>query len=192
MSKSSDRHLVARCLGGCNPAWQELYARIERTISYIVRWKHWGFSHQQAEEIVQEALNNFIGALNTFDFKCSLETFASTIARNKCISEIRRQCATKRAAERLAISLQGYEYIPGAAESNERRLVKTEEHRLLCDALKQMGESCRTILRLRYYEEYSYKQIAELLNIPEGTVASRLKRSLVRLRKKVEQCMDIC
>lgn len=189
MSNSRDQQLVTQCLGGCQSAWQELYDRIETTVSYIVRWRQWGFSPQQIEEIRQEVLSNFISSLNTFDFNCSVETFVSTITKNKCVSEIRRQSAAKRAGERFAISAQGYASVAAPGETDERRLLHAEERRQLELALGQLGEKCRTILRMKYYDECSYKQIAETLNIPEGTVASRLKRSLLHLRKKVEECM---
>ena len=154
---------------------------------YIIRWKQWRFSLQQIEEVGQEALNSFFSALDSFDFNCSLETFASTIAKNKCISEIRRQSAAKRAGERFAVPVQGYDFAAGSGGRDECRLMNAEEHRQLLAAFRQLEENSRIILHMRYYEEYSYKKIAELLNIPEGTVASRLKRSLAHLRKKVEE-----
>ncbi|MBM4311817.1 MAG: sigma-70 family RNA polymerase sigma factor [Deltaproteobacteria bacterium] len=190
MSYSTDQEMVAQCLDGCVSAWQQLFARVEKTITYIIRWQQWGFSSQQSEEVGQEALNSFFSALESFDFNCSLETFASTIARNKCISEIRRQAAAKRAGERFAVSAQGYDFAAGSGGGDERRLLYAENHRQLLIAFRQLEEYSRTILRLRYFEECSYKQIAEQLNIPQGTVGSRLKRSLAHLRKKVEECMN--
>jgi len=190
MTNCTDQELVAQCLNSCQSAWQQLYSRIEKTVLYIVRWKQWGFSYQQIEEIGQESLNSFFSALDTFDFNCSLETFASTIARNTCISEIRRQAAAKRSGERFAVSVQGYDFVNGSGGKDELRLLHAEERRQLLLALRQLEESSRTILRLRYYDECSYKQIAQQLSIPEGTVASRLKRSLQHLKKKLEECVD--
>lgn len=185
---NDDRQLVKLCLGGCESAWQQLYSRIKKTISFIVNWKLWNFSPHQAEEVAQEALNGFFSALQSFDFNCSIETFTSIITKNHCISELRRQTAAKRASDRLAVSLSELECIPGPAECSEQRLVRAEECRLLEHAFEQIGEGPRTILELRYFEEYSYKQIAKRLNIPQGTVASRLKRSHARLREKMDEC----
>jgi len=187
MSDSGDRQLVNQCLCGCQSSWQQLYIRIEKTVKYIVHWRRWGFSPQQIEEVVQEVLNSFIASLKTFDFNCSLETFASTITKNKCISEIRRQCAAKRAGERFAVSLQGYDRVAGPDETNERRLLYAEEQRHIERALGQLGERCRIILMMKYYDEYSYKQIGDALNIPAGTVASRLKRGLLKFKKAWEE-----
>ena len=50
-------------------------------------------------------------------------------------------------------------------------------------ALDAIDEKCRTIIRLKYYDDYSYEDIAALSNLPLGTVASRLKRCLLELRK---------
>jgi RNA polymerase sigma-70 factor, ECF subfamily len=190
MQNFNEQQLVSQCLCGCQSSWRELYARIENTVNYIVRWKRWGFSPVQMEEIAQEVLNNCISCLDTFDFNCSLETFVSTITKNKCVSELRRLSAAKRAGDRSTVPLQEYDCIPGSAETQERRLVHAEERRELAAALRQMDENYKTILRMRYYEERSYKQIAARLNIPAGTVASRLKRSLTHLKRKIEECRD--
>jgi RNA polymerase sigma-70 factor (ECF subfamily) len=190
MSNSKERQLVAQCLCGCQSSWRQLYVRIEKTVSYIVRWRQWGLNQAQMEETVQEVLNSFISSLETFDFNCSLETFASTITKNKCVSEIRKQSAAKRAGERFAVSVHGYDSVAAPGETNERRLLLTEEHHQVVLALGQLGEKCRTILRMRYYDEYSYKQIGEILNIPAGTVASRLKRSLLQLKKAWEESTE--
>jgi len=187
MSRSNDRQLVAQCLSGCQSAWEELYVRLETTVNYIVRWRQWSFNPQQMEEVRQEALNSFVASLKTFDFNCSLETYASTITKNKCISEIRRQCAAKRAGERFAVSVLGHDSVAGPEGNDERRLLFEEDRRQIEQALDQLGENCRTILRMKYYNDYSYKQIAEKLNIPAGTVSSRLKRSLQQLKKAWEE-----
>ena len=187
MFNSKDQQLVHQCLRGCQSSWQQLYVRVEKTVSYILRWRQWGFSTQQREEIGQEVIHSFISSLDGFDFKCSLETFASTITKNKCISEIRRQSAAKRAGERFAVSLQEYDFIAAQSDNNERKLMHAEDRRQLDRALGQLGEKCRTILRMKYYDEYSYKQIGEALNIPQGTVSSRLKRSLLQLKKIWEE-----
>jgi len=190
MCHNADQELVAQCLEGCASAWQQLYARAKKTVSYIVRWKQWGFNHHQIEEVGQEALNGLLSALETFDFSCSLETFASTIARNKCVSEIRRQCAAKRAGERCAVPVHGCNLADTPVEKDELRLLHAEEQQQLARAFRHLEESSKTILRLRYYDEFSYRQIAEHLQIPAGTVASRLKRSLAHLRKKLVESTD--
>jgi len=190
MSNGKDQQLVYQCLCGCQSSWQQLYVRVEKTVSYILRWTQWGFSPQQREEIGQEVIYSFISSLDGFDFKCSLETFASTITKNKCISEIRRQTAAKRAGERFAVSLQEYDFIAEPGDNNERKLMHKEDRQQLALALRQLGEKCRTILRMKYYDEYSYKQIGETLNIPAGTVSSRLKRCLLKLKKSCEECIE--
>ena len=129
MSRSNDRQLVDQCLCGCQSAWRQLYSRLEKTVNYIVRWTQWSFSPQQMEEIRQEVLNSFVVSLKTFDFNCSLETFASTVTKNKCVSEIRRQAAAKRAGERFAVSVYGYDSVAAPGETNERRLLNAEERR---------------------------------------------------------------
>ncbi len=86
--------------------------------------------------------------------------------------------------------MQGYDSIAAPGETNERRLLHAEDRQQIELALSLLGEKCRTILRMKYYDEYSYKQIGEALNIPAGTVASRLKRSLLQLKKAWEESTE--
>jgi RNA polymerase sigma-70 factor (ECF subfamily) len=62
-----------------------------------------------------------------------------------------------------------------------------ETGQMLQQALDGLDEKCRTIIQLKYYDDYSYEDIAALSNIPLGTVASRLKRCLLELKKLCEK-----
>ena len=61
----------------------------------------------------------------------------------------------------------------------------------LQELLNQLNENEKSIVLLKFYEDYSFKEIADLLNIPLGTVKSVLYRALVKLRKKVKGA-DFC
>ena len=59
----------------------------------------------------------------------------------------------------------------------------SETSQMMKSALDELDEQCRTIVRLKYYDDYSYEDIAALSNLPLGTVASRLKRCLLELKR---------
>jgi RNA polymerase sigma-70 factor (ECF subfamily) len=185
-----DQKLISRCLSGEEAAWSSLYRRLYKTVHFITHWHKWNFTADQADEIMQDVFLGIVSSLKTFQFECSLETFASNIAKNKCISEIRRITALKREGEQESLSIDETD------DDGEARIVvrdsvspfshiveSAETGQMLQQALDGLDEKCRTIIQLKYYDDYSYEDIAALSNIPLGTVASRLKRCLLELKK---------
>ncbi len=188
----NDRELVRHCLAGNQDAWVLLYNRTCGTIYYITHWKTWGFSNQEAEEVMQEVLASLVVSLKTFKFDCSLETFASNIAKNKCISHIRKQSAGKRSGEKNVVSLHDESQAAELALEDKRSsfsslLENIETIKMVRVSLNAISERCRMLIRLRYYQDQSYEEIAKALQLPMGTVASRLKRCLLKLRTLCEQ-----
>ncbi len=194
MAVQDDKELVTQCLTGSEEAWSILYKRTYNTIRFVAHWKKWNFDFEDAEEIIQEVFTGLVTSLKSFKFDCSLETFASNIAKNKCVSEIRKITAQKREGEKNCLS------IDAADEDGSPRLVLedthssfydhlecTETRELLTSALDNIGTKCREIIKLKYFDNFSYDKIVSTLNIPMGTVASRLKRCLLELRNLCEQ-----
>lgn len=68
----------------------------------------------------------------------------------------------------------------------EARYVKRDEQLDLLDAMEEIEEKYKTVLLLRFYEDYTVQQIAEILNYPEGTVKTNIRRGLAALKKKMK------
>lgn len=192
LSHHKDKELIQQCLSGSEDAWSQLYRRIYMPVHFITHWKKWNFSHDDAQEIMQEVFMNMITAIRTFNFECSIETFASNIAKNKCISEIRRICAQKREGEQNCMSLYDPDKegtmrtaLEDRRSSFLEQVETAEAYSALESGLQRLNERCRSIIRLKYYEDRSYEDICFLLSLPMGTVASRLKRCL-------EELSDLC
>jgi RNA polymerase sigma-70 factor (ECF subfamily) len=125
-----------------------------------------------AEDVAQEAFVRLWRALPLYDGRASFSTWLYVIARNACLSELRRRGArptdplddeAAHSATRLA---------PGAPL----------ESRLDCETLvATLDEPQRRIVRLFYLEERSYEQVAEMLDMPINTVRSHLHRARKRL-----------
>jgi RNA polymerase sigma-70 factor, ECF subfamily len=129
-------------------------------------------SPADAEDLAQEAFVRLWRALPLYDGRASFSTWLYVIARNACLSELRRRGArptdplddeAAHSATRLA---------PGAPL----------ESRLDCETLvATLDEPQRRIVRLFYLEERSYEQVAEMLDMPINTVRSHLHRARKRL-----------
>lgn len=196
MPNTPDKELVSQCLAGNHDAWSRLYHRMYKTVYLITHWEKWHFSHDEAEEIMQEVFMSLITALKTFNFDCSLETFVSNIAKNNCISAIRKITAAKRVREKDSISLdnpqdQGNlrDVMEDKQSSLEEQSEKTELQAMLQSTLDTIDERCRTIIKLKYFKNHSYEEIAAILQLSIGTVASRLKRCLLELRSLCKRHM---
>lgn len=190
MDAEREKELVERCLNGDETAWSELYQQYYSQIRFIVGWKRWGFSNGEMEDGIQEVFIELIRSLPNFRQDSKLSTYVERLARNRCISHLRKKTALKRPREALNVELEeggGEEgmvrcHLVSEDGDPEERLLAQEEHQHLKEALDSMPESCRQIITLRYYRQMSYQEICSVTELPLGTVCSRLKRCLVKLK----------
>ncbi|MHC4591133.1 MAG: RNA polymerase sigma factor [Planctomycetota bacterium] len=135
----------------------------------------------RAEDLTQETFARAFAQRETFRREARMSTFLWRIALNLCSDERR---ATARRAER---SLDD-----GPGECNEPRAMAPAPHALAAqreragmvrEALAQLPEYYRSVVVLRHYEGLKFREIAHVLNIPEGTVKSRMAEALNRLAR---------
>lgn len=196
---SEEAELIARCLEGDSTAWEALYKRYYSRVRRVVGWKRWGFSPNEGEDAVQDVFMELCRSLPKFRGDAKLGTFVERLARNRCISHLRKKTALKRGKEELGYVIEdgkGAEDAPRAlaveeGPGPEEAVVKEEESIGLVQALESLGDDCQQIIRLRYYRQLSYNEICALLELPLGTVCSRLKRCLGKLRKNIEEKQPI-
>jgi RNA polymerase sigma-70 factor, ECF subfamily len=125
-----------------------------------------------AEDLAQEAFVRLWRALPLYDGRASFSTWLYVIARNACLSELRRRGA------RPTTSLDEDCADPAASSVGSSPV----ELRLECETLVDMlDEPQRRIVRLFYLEDRSYEQVAVMLDMPINTVRSHLHRARKRL-----------
>lgn len=180
---SGDRDLVNRCKRGDEDAWTELYRTYQHLVYRITHWRRWGLSPGEADEVMQEVFLGLVNSLPAFDFRSSLETYIGHIATNKCVSALRKRLAERAGGQAGHRSIDDVvRVVPGADDPPDHPLLQKEQHEIVQTGFRSLGDSCRTVLRLRFIDGFSYQEIATLLDIEEGTVASRLSRCLGELR----------
>jgi len=134
----------------------------------------------EADDVGQETFVRFFNALRSFRGDAALQTYLVRIAMNLSLNALRRrrwQIARflrhdSAPASALALSEPGGQ----AALEGAERTARVQE------ALASLDEKHRAVVVLRFFNELSTRETAELLGIPEGTVMSRLKRALEKLR----------
>lgn len=190
MKELSEAKLIEYALEGRQDAWKEIYRRYYGRVKRIVTWGKWGFRYAEIDEIIQDIFMELLKALPNFRQEASLSTFLTRLSKNKCISVLRRKGAQKRAKEDY-----GFVFEDRSAEPGERKifveskrgdpedaLLFEEEASQMMKALRKLSPDCQEVIRKRYFDDLAYKEICQELDLPLGTVCSRLKRCLTRLR----------
>ncbi len=139
---------------------------------------------EEANDIAQESLIAALSALNSYQDKGSFKTWLFTITVNLSRSRLRK----RNARERLAAILKSIFMVQSQRQSTPEDLALQDEKRsMLWAALNTLKEKHRLPILLRYYHNLSTAEIAEILNINEGTVFSRLHVGRERLRSELEK-----
>jgi len=179
-----ERDLVGRCNGGDEAAWTLLYRTYRERVYRITHWRRWGFQREEADEVMQEVFLALVSSLRSFDFRSSLETYISQIANNRCISALRKQMAARAGGQTGHLPLEEVEpVLSDAADRPDQEVLRREQRHIVLKGLGGLSSACRSIVRFRFIDGLSYREIATLLDIEEGTVASRLSRCLGELRE---------
>jgi RNA polymerase sigma-70 factor (ECF subfamily) len=135
---------------------------------YILR------DQDDAYDIVQETFVRAIRETRLFEQDFRIKAWLFRVAKNLCLNQLRN-------SSRRAAILQANPQ-PDCQEAEQwKHLFDGEQSILMMATLDKLGEDHREILILRYYDELSYTEIAQVLDIKLGTVMSRLSRARTRL-----------
>lgn len=184
-SQASDGELVAASLEGDGPAREELARRLRRPAYSLAL--HLLRDPDDALDVAQDGLMRFFGSLERLDPGRPVRPWLLTIVRNRARDLMRRRKV--RNHEPLeddrpdAPPRQILDTSPGPAALAERHEIQARVWR----ALSRLDEGPREILVLRDYHDLSYAEIAEALDVPMGTVMSRLHRARKALRRELEE-----
>jgi RNA polymerase sigma-70 factor (ECF subfamily) len=186
--------LVRQCVAGDQQAWQQLVVSQHRRI-YAICYRFTG-SSSDAEDLTQDVFLKLYRNLASFDtHKGSFQTWITTLARNLLVDHFRRT-RLDRATDSLDASASADEDGPSMADrladprpSQEAHAAGLELKVRIQQALAQLSPELREAVVLRDLEDMDYKDIAQVLRIPEGTVKSRISRGrgeLARLLQRIE------
>ncbi len=149
-----------------------------RLKSYLMRQ---GCDFSLAEELMQETMVMVWRRAASFEpQRASATTWLFTIARNKRIDSLRRQ-------HRPEIDLADPALVPDPAPSAEEPVLANERGRRLAEALAALPVEQAALIRLAYFDDRAHSDIAAETRLPLGTVKSRLRLALVKLRRALEE-----
>jgi RNA polymerase sigma factor (sigma-70 family) len=166
----SDAQVVARCREGDQAAWAELVTRFSRYV-YAIIGQGFSLRAQDAEDVFQEVFARTYQHLGRLRDDDAIRPWIAQLTRRLCIDHIRA-----RSREELTDN----EIEP--AELDET-LATLEEALAVHAALDELPEHCQEILDRFFTRDESYQAIAAALDIPAGTIASRISRCLGKMRE---------
>jgi len=171
----SDAKLVAACRGGDEEAWGTLVERFSRYV-YAIAIQGFRLQEHDAEDVFQEVFARVFERLDTLREDEAVRPWIAQLTRRLCIDRLR-------AGSREVTA--DTEALPDAPD--EDVLARIEEAFDLHDAMACLPEHCREILDRFFARDESYRAIGEALELPAGTIASRISRCLVKLREELQQ-----
>jgi RNA polymerase sigma factor (sigma-70 family) len=167
-----DAALVQRCRAGDPKAWDELVERYSRYV-FAITTQAFRLSETDAEDVFQEVFARTYEHLGRLRDDSAIRPWLGQLTRRLCIDALRgrsREIPTDRELEPA-----------GAAETLER----LDDALTVREAMTTLPEHCREVLDRFFARDESYQTIGDALDIPPGTIASRISRCLGKLREQL-------
>jgi len=175
-----DAQLVADCLADEAGAWDELHARYRRKV-FNIAYQFVG-KFDEAEDLSQEIFLKVFRALDRFDAEGNFQQWLIRISKNHSIDHYRRR---RKDRELLLDGTLQLEMAPSKMRSPYRALELNERAEMFKRALTRLPPILKTCLTMRELEGLSYQEIAARLDVPEGTVKSRINRARCEMNRLV-------
>lgn len=163
--------IIAAAKEGKEWAWDEIFINYKDMI-FNVCYRMSG-RREDAEDWTQETFLRALSSIKGFRGESSLSTWLYRIAVNVCLGNLRKK---------PTLSLDAVEYKLEDGEERDNDLVEDVQM-----VLSQLQPSYRTLLVLKYFEDLSYNEIAEVMKISVGSVKIALHRARKKFKKKMEE-----
>jgi len=171
-TEASDAQLVGRCRAGEPAAWNELVERYSRYV-YAIAVRAYRLPEHDAEDVFQEVFARAFERLGTLRDDGAIRPWLAQLTRNACVDRLRAGAREQPAEE-------------PRAEEADATLEQLDAALDVHEGLRGLSGDCREILDRFFARDESYRTIGEALDLPAGTIASRISRCLGRLRERLE------
>ena len=188
----SDEVLISRFRQGDERSFDILFDRYKgRIYTFIVRFVK---DHKIAEDIVQETFIRVFRKARHFRRQAKFSTWLYTIAANLCKDELKK----RKRRENVSLDAPAghhrqdgqvwsrIQVIPDSSEGPRAQAEKRELSRVVLLALEELPHGARLVIELHVMQGLRYREVAEILGCPLGTVQSRMHNAVQLLRKKVK------
>lgn len=168
----TDAQLVARCRTGDPEAWNQLVERFSRYV-YAIAVQAFKLPEHDAEDVFQEVFTRAYEHLHKLRDDEAIRPWLAQLTRRLCIDRLRAG-----SAEQLEDEVE-------VADVDDT-IARLDESLAVHEALASLSDNCQEILDRFFARDESYRTIGDALDLPSGTIASRISRCLTRLRGEME------
>jgi RNA polymerase sigma-70 factor (ECF subfamily) len=153
-------------------------------------------SKEVAEDLLQETFMRVIKGAADYERQAKFTTWLYTIARNLCVDQSRRRKHRKHASldQPMSSSEESgtlLDVIPSGEMAADRRSVNKQLHETMHRAIAGLSEEQREVFLMREFLDMPFKEIADVVGVPENTVKSRMRYALEKLRLELDEYRDL-
>ena len=178
----TDSELMQQIISGDQAAFSELYNRYKDRMYYYF-YRMLANSTENANDFLQELFMKIVAKPESYNPAYAFHTWLYSVANNMCKNEYRRRG--------IRLEYQQQEASKPAIDfMNETTIEPEQVIEKIFQTLDQLGEEHRAAFLLRYREEFSIREVADILGLPEGTVKSRLFNTRKILAEKLNYLKD--
>jgi RNA polymerase sigma factor (sigma-70 family) len=171
--EQTDAQLVSRCREGDTAAWNEFVERFSRYV-FAICSRGFRLAEHDAEDVFQEVFTRAFERLSELRNDEAVRPWLAQLTRRLCIDKLRLLARDT----------------PSEAELDDQEvdevLATLDEAMTVRAALDKVGDPCREILDRFFCRDESYRTIGDALEIPSGTIASRISRCLDKVRAEFD------
>jgi RNA polymerase sigma-W factor len=188
-NKRNDVGLVRLAKSGDGKAYDELTLMYKDIVFKIIhRMVH---NHQEAEDLTQEAFIKAYNSITSFNEEYAFSTWLFKIATNNCIDYFRKRKLKTHSMDET-IRYKDDEIHQEYADPDpdvEKEIIADEKSKMIRKAIDELPDKYRLVIKMRHQEERSYEEIAEILDLPLGTVKARIFRAREMLNKALRNLL---
>ena len=180
-----DLKLINRALETGDPVAYNELMKLYRDPLYFMLYEKIG-NQDLAKDLTIEALGKAFKKLNLYVPDYAFSTWLFTIARNNCIDYLRKKKLPTFSIDKMMVNDEGKKTnfdLESRDPNPEQILMKKQRIKILRRIVDQLKPKYRDLVKLRYFKEYSYEEVAQELDLPLGTVKAQLHRSREQLFK---------
>jgi RNA polymerase sigma-70 factor (ECF subfamily) len=172
--EQTDAQLVSRCRAGDTDAWNEFVERFSRYV-YAICGRGFRLPRQDAEDVFQEVFSRAFERLAELRNDDAVRPWLAQLTRRLCIDRLRLNARDNPS-----------DPDPDEQQAADDVLATLDDAMTVRAALDKVGDPCREILDRFFCRDESYSTIGDVLEIPAGTVASRISRCLDKVRAELD------
>lgn len=185
-SSREDDVLVKKAIGGDEQAYKELVEKYQRALYFhvlkMIKDK------EQVNDLVQEAFVKAFDNLNTYSTNYAFSTWLYRIATNHTIDYLRKKKLKTLSIDEPVKTRDGEMQMQLEDESagTDRNIIRKQRQDMVQEAIEDLPPKYRKVIEMRHMEEKSYQEIADVLDLPLGTVKAHIFRARELLYKALK------